>query len=223
MPGRRLSFAENPMKAKQIARAVALFCPLLWSAAPLTAAAAEPTDAHHASGGEAAGPNPMAFDPDLAVFSGVVFLLLVAILGKYAWPAIVMALDERERMIADNIAAAAAKHEDAKRLLGDYEAKLALAAGEVRELLEEARRDAEATKNRITAEARQAADEEKGRVLREIERAKDGALHELAEVSANVAIDLARRVVRENLTADRQSQIVREALSMMSPTGPSRN
>ena len=211
------------MKAMQVVRALALLCCVMWFAGPLSAAAAEPANAHASGGDEAAGPNPMAFDPDLAVFSGVVFLLLVAILGKYAWPAIVMALDERERMIADNIAAAAAKHEDAKRLLGDYEAKLALAAGEVRELLEEARRDAEATKTRIAAEARQAADEEKGRVLRDIERAKDSALHELAQVSADVAIDLTRRVVGESLSTDRQNQIVREALSMMSAAEPSKN
>jgi F-type H+-transporting ATPase subunit b len=196
-------------------RAVALLCCLAWPTVPLTAEAAEPTDAHAASGGdESSVPNPMALDPDLAVFSGFVFLLLLAILAKYAWPAIVTALDERERKIADNIAAAAAKHEDAKRLLGDYEAKLATAAGEVRALLEE---------DRIAAEARRAADEEKGRVLREIERAKDGALHELAEVTANIAIDLTRRVVGEDLTTDRQSQIVREALAMMSAAGPSKN
>ena len=212
------------MRVKPVMRAVALLCCLAWPTVPLTAEAAEPTDAHAASGGdEASVPNPMALDPDLAVFSGFVFLLLLAILAKYAWPAIVTALDERERKIADNIAAAAAKHEDAKRLLGDYEAKLATAAGEVRALLEEARRDAEATKQRIAAEARRAADEEKGRVLREIERAKDGALHELAEVTANVAIDLTRRVVGEDLTTDRQSQIVREALAMMSAAGPSKN
>ena len=55
-------------------------------------------------------PNPLAFDPDLAVFSAVVFLLLYWLLGKFAWPTIAAALDERERKIADNIAAAAARH-----------------------------------------------------------------------------------------------------------------
>jgi len=178
---------------------------------------------HAAASAESENPNPLVFDPDLAIFTAVVFLLLLFVLGKFAWPQIVTALDERERKIADNIAAAEAKHEDAKRLLSEYEAKLATAAGEVRELLEEARRDAEVTKNRIAAEARQASEEEKTRALREIERAKDGAIQDLAHASANVAIDLARKVVREDLTADRQSQIVREALSMMSATGPSKN
>jgi F-type H+-transporting ATPase subunit b len=221
------------MNAKQIACAAWLLRCLVWPAAPVLAQTShDPPDtaiaaAEHAGVEQASttgeSPNPMVFDPDLAFFSGVVFLLLVAILGKYAWPAIAAALDERERKIADNIAAAEAKHEEAKRSLAEYEAKLAFAAGEVRELLEEARRDAESTKNRIMTEARKASEEEKTRALREIERAKDGAIQELAHASAKVAIDLAQKVVREDLTANRQSQIVREALNMMKATGPSRN
>jgi F-type H+-transporting ATPase subunit b len=186
--------------------------------------AEEAAHSEHAAGEEGGeNPNPLVFDPDLAIFSAIVFLLLLGILGKFAWPQIAKALDEREQKISDNITAAAGKHEEAKRMLAGYEAKLASAAGEVRELLEEARRDAEATKTRIAAEARQASEEEKNRALREIERAKNGAIQELANASANVAIDLARKIVREDLTADRQSQIVREALSMMKATDASRN
>src|SRR5947207_139712 len=110
-----------------------------------SASKAGPTAAHAEAAGEEHEPdrNPMAFDPDLAIFSAVIFLLLVAILGKFAWPTIVAALDERERKIADNIAAAEARHEEAKQLLAAHEAKLTAAAGEVRALMEEARRDAE--------------------------------------------------------------------------------
>ena len=90
------------------------------------------------------------------------FLLLFAILSKFAWPQIAAAIDERERKIADDIAAAAEKHEEAKRLLAEHEAKLAAAAGEVRALLDEARRDAEHTKNSIVAEARKAAEGREG-------------------------------------------------------------
>src|SRR5437870_13521471 len=56
------------------------------------------------------GPNPLAVDPDLAIWTAVVFLLLLLVLGKFAWPQITEALEERERKIADNIAAAAARH-----------------------------------------------------------------------------------------------------------------
>ena len=90
----------------------------------------------------------------LAIYTFAVFMLLLAILSKAAWPKISEALAEREKRIEGAIADAAAKHEEAKRLLAEHEAKLAGAAAEVRALLEEARRDAEATKTEIVAEAR---------------------------------------------------------------------
>ena len=96
------------------------------------------------------------FKTDLAIYTIVVFLLLLAILSKFAWPVVIEALEEREKKIEGNISAAAAKHDEAKQLLAEHEAKLARAADEVRELLEEARRDAEHTKGQIIAEAKQA-------------------------------------------------------------------
>lgn len=166
--------------------------------------------------------NPMALDPDLAIFSAVVFLILVAFLGKFAWPTIVSALDERERKIADNIAAAEARNEEAKRLLVEHEAKLAAAAGEIRAMLEDARRDAEQTRKRIEAEGQQAAKDELDRAIREIGRARDAAAQELAITSAKVAVDLARDVVRGEISAERQKQIVHEAISRFG-TAPSAN
>jgi F-type H+-transporting ATPase subunit b len=167
--------------------------------------------------------DPSEFRSDISIYTFVVFLLLLAILSKFAWPPIVRALEAREKYIADQIAAAEARHEDAKKLLAAHEAKLAHAADEVRELLEEARRDAEHTKVQIIAEAKKAAEEERQRAIREVEQAKDAALHELAERSANTAIDLAGRVIREQINPDRQAEIVREALSKLAASKPSAN
>ena len=97
-------------------------------------------------------------------------------------------------------------------LLAEHEAKLAAAAGEVRAMLEEARRDAEHTRKRIEANGHQAAKDELDRAVREIDRARDAAIQDLAVTSANVAIDLARKCRQDELTPERQNQIVREAL-----------
>jgi F-type H+-transporting ATPase subunit b len=184
----------------------------------------EHADPGHAAAGEAAAkPNPLGIDLDLAVWTFVVFILLFLVLKKFAWPQIVAALEERERRIAENIAAAQARHEEAKRLLAEHEAKLAAAAGEVRALLEEARRDAEHTRKSIEQQGHRAAQDELARAIREIDRAKDGAIDELAKASANVAIDLARKVIKEKLSSDEQNQIVRDALSKLSATAPSKN
>ena len=210
---------------------LALWC-AGWATSSALAQEAERAETGHASAGEhseaasdhaAAEPKPLGIDLDLAVWTLVVFVLLFLVLGKFAWPQIVEALEERERKIADNIAAAEARHEDAKRLLAEHEAKLAAAAGEVRELLEEARRDAEHTRKLIAEKGHQDARDELARALREIDRAKDAAVQELAVASANVAIDLARKVVREQLTPEQQNQIVREALGKLAATAPSSN
>src|SRR5690606_31537307 len=156
-------------------------------------------------------------------WTGVVFLLLFAVLSKFAWPAISTALLERERRIEQNIADAAAKHEEAKHLLVEHEARLASAADEVRALLEEARRDAEYTKQQILAEAKQAADQERDRALRDVERAADAAMKNLAETSANLAVDLAGKIVQQNLSAEQHAQLVRDALGKMSRLSPSQN
>lgn len=216
---------------KRTGLAVAIAVGVGWSCA---AAAQSPNEVAHREGptlqaevatehAESAAPNPLVFDPDLAWFSALVFLLLLGVLAKFAWPTITAALDERERKIADNIESAAARHEEAKQLLAEHEKRLAEAAGEVRELLEEARRDAEATKGRIVADARKAADQERDRAVREIEAAKGAAMQDLAVTSAHLAIDLARKVVRQEISADRQTQLVRDALGKLATAEPSEN
>src|SRR5262245_42698769 len=85
------------------------------------AAEAAMQDSPHGGSGGHADPNPLAVDPDLAIWTVVIFLLLFAVLRTFAWPQISAALEERERKIADNIAAAAAKLDDAKRLLAEHE------------------------------------------------------------------------------------------------------
>jgi F-type H+-transporting ATPase subunit b len=191
------------------------------------AAAAAEKGAHEVRaeehGVETGGPNPLAVDPDLAIWTFVVFAVLFILLSIFAWPQIAAGLDERERKIADNIKAAESKLEDARRVLAEHEAKLAAAAGEVRALLEEARRDAEHTKGSIIAEARKAAEGEKERAILEIDRAKDGALHELAVHSANTAIDLAKLVTARELSTERNNELIRDAIAKLPARQPSKN
>jgi F-type H+-transporting ATPase subunit b len=174
--------------------------------------------AHADIGAGDAGANlesPAEFRSDLAIYTFVVFLLLVAILGALAWPKISTALLEREKRIEANIAAAEAKHEDAKRLLAEHEARLASAAAEVKALLDEARRDAEGTKAEIIAEAQKAAKAERDRAVRDIEIAADHALKNMAETSANLAVDLAGKVIRESINPAKQQELVRTALARL--------
>jgi F-type H+-transporting ATPase subunit b len=163
-------------------------------------------------------PNPLVIGPDLAVVTVVVFLLLLAVLSKFAWKPIVEALDRRERSIAENIAAAAAQNEAAKELLSQHEAKLRSTSDEIREMLDEARRNAEAAKAGIIAEAKTAAQAEQQRAVREVQHATDAALRQLAEKTADLAVDLAGKIVTEKLTASDRARLVRDAVAQLPST-----
>ncbi|MEM8947054.1 MAG: F0F1 ATP synthase subunit B [Planctomycetota bacterium] len=210
---------------------VVLACFVLTLCQGSNAAAAASADGHgdqghHDLGHGNAGASlesPAEFRTDLAVYTFAVFMLLLAILGKLAWPKIVTALEEREKRIEGSIAEAEAMNAEAKNMLAQHEAKLATAADEVRELLEEARRDAETTKAQIIADAKQAADQERERAVREVDLAADRAMHKLVETSANMAVDWAGKVAKQSITPDRQAEIVREALSNLASSSPSEN
>ena len=175
--------------------------------------AASDSNGHDQAHGHAAvNPNPLTVDPDLAIVTAIIFLLLLLVLAKFAWRPIIEALDRREQGIADQLDEAKRINLQAQKISADYERKLAAAADEVRELLEEARRDAEATKQRVVAEAQDAAAAERDRAVREIELAKYEALHELSQESVKQAIDLAGQVIRREVKAEDHTGLIKETL-----------
>jgi F-type H+-transporting ATPase subunit b len=90
-------------------------------------------------------------------------------------------------------------------------------------LLEEARRDAEHTKQSILAEAKAGAEAERARALHDIESATDAALKTLAERSAELAIDLAGKILQTKLTPDDHQRLIQEAMAKFPETTPSAN
>lgn len=158
-------------------------------------------------------PNPLEFQSDLAIWTAVIFGVLLLVLKKFAWGPIVEGLEKREQRIAENIAAAEKANEDARLMLAEYERKLAASADEVRAILDEARRDAEHTQQEILAKARADAQAERDRALREIETAKDGALKELGERTADLAVELAGKIVGSRLNSGDHQRLIEEALT----------
>ena len=164
--------------------ALAAFAPLNWilPAMEISTAAAEEDPQEHAgevphgaddghgsgehaddSHGAHANTNPLSSNPDLALFTLIIFALLLLILGKFAWGPIREALERREQSIADQIAEAERSRDEARRLLDEHETKLAHAQDEIRGLMDEARKEADLQKNSILEQAETAAAEQQAR------------------------------------------------------------
>ncbi len=175
--------------------------------------AAHGDDSHAGGHGGHEDPSPLTVDFDLAIFTVVIFAILLGVLWKFAWGPISAALDLREKKISDNIAAAEQLNQEARKLLAEYESKLTAAREEVRGILDEARRDAEHAGQEIVAKARADAQAETQRGKHEIETATAQALNELAQTSANLAVDLAGKIVGAKLTASDHAKLIEESLA----------
>ena len=156
------------------------------------------------------------FKKDIAIYTLVVFILMIVLLRIVAWKPIIAGLDAREQKIIGAIEDARKSADEAQLRLEEYEARLAAAAQEANEIVAEGRRDAEATKDRIIAEATEAAKAERTRAINEIELAKNAALQAVAEQSADMAVALAGKIVGRQLNPEDHSKLVQESLDSLS-------
>ena len=156
------------------------------------------------------------FKKDIAIYTLVVFILMIVLLRIFAWKPIIAGLDAREQKIIGAIEDARKSADEAQQRLEEYEARLAVAAQEANEIVAEGRRDAEATKDRIVAEAAEAAKAEQARAINEIELAKNAALQAVAEQATDIAVALAGKIVGRQLNPEDHSKLVQESLDSLS-------
>lgn len=179
--------------------------------------------AHDEEGHGGAKINPLDFQADLAIWTAVVFLVLMAILWKFAWGPIADGLDKRERRIADQIAAAEQANSEARQMLVEYQGKLAGSEAEVREILDRGRREAEELGRQMLDKTRQDAQRERQRALREIDAATADALKELAARSADLAIELAGKIIQVKVDRAEHARLVEQAVAGFAKIEPGKN
>lgn len=182
-------------------------------------------DGHGAAGGhgDAAGHGeaghggelPMSFTKDLALFSLITFIAYVVVLRVAAWGPLRSGLQRREQGIQQAIADAEANRLKSEQMIAEREAKLAAVQDEIRELLAEARRDADRLKHDIVTTAQTEAEATKNRAIGEIERSRDQALSELFDFVSNNVVGATEKVIGRSLGSEDHNRLVTEALSEM--------
>jgi F-type H+-transporting ATPase subunit b len=155
----------------------------------------------------------------------LIFLLLLAVLGKYAWKPIIEQLRKREDEYNTRVADAEARRKKADELAREYEDRLASIAQEGQEILERSRKTASQERDQLLAEARQEAKRAAEEAHVEIDNARRQARVELQAETARMAADIARRVLQDNLSEDDHRRLLQHAtqqVAQQAETGGSR-
>jgi F-type H+-transporting ATPase subunit b len=152
-------------------------------------------------------------DVDLAIWTLITFVVFLFVLKKLAWGPIIEGLQKRESNMFDNLAAAESARIKAEKLLAEHAAKLDKVQDEVREILAEAKRDAEHTKTEILAVAQKEAEATRQRAVHDIERARDQALDELFNQVGRAVYLATEQVLGRSVTGADNDRLIDEALA----------
>ena len=155
---------------------------------------------------------------DTSLFSSLLFweiisfALLLFILAKFAFPAILKTLEDRERKIKDSLDQAERNRAEAEERLKEYESKLRAAAREAEGILDQAKERAqralEENEQRLMVEAERI----KGEAKREIEHEREKAVREIRGQTADLVLLVAEQVVGRSLTDVDHRRLAEEAL-----------
>jgi F-type H+-transporting ATPase subunit b len=168
----------------------------------------------HAAGTAAQHEVKTPFEGSLinSVTTLVIFVVLLVILGKFAWKPLLAVLQKREEFILNSLEQAKRDREEAEARLREMTERLNNAREEAGKIVEEGRRDAETVRRSMESHARAEADALIERAKREIEIAGDTAVREIYEAAGDLATEIASRVIRKEVSETEHLRLVRESI-----------
>lgn len=145
----------------------------------------------------------------------ITFGLLVWVTMKFVWPPIIQAMQERQKKIADGLAAAErGKHE---QQLAEDKAKLVLheAKQQANEIISQAQKRANELVEASKDTARQESDRIKASAQTEIEQEVHRAREELRKQVGTIAVAGAERILKKEVDPKAHDQVIQDLVAQI--------
>jgi F-type H+-transporting ATPase subunit b len=142
------------------------------------------------------------------VWGVISFVILFAVMWKFAYPAISKLMKTRTETIRGNIDEADRVKTEAETILAEYQSQLADARNESNRIIEEARQAAEAVRSDLVRRAEEEVAELRRRNTEDLVAAQERIVGQLQSQVRTLAIDLAERVVGANLDREQNLRLV---------------
>ena len=157
--------------------------------------------------------------PDFGLFfwMAVVFLCVLAILWKWGFPVIVNMVNERKAYIDGSLQKAREATEKPANIQKEGEALLQEAREKQAEILKEAKQTHDSIVSKADADAREQANKLLAEAKAQIETEKSAAIREIRAQVAELSVQIAEKVVRQNLSTDKsQMELIDKLLDEIS-------
>ena len=163
--------------------------------------------------GAAEGFTPFSINTGMIFWTLLVFGILVVLLWRLGWPALLKSVEEREQRIAKQLADAEKANAEAGRLLEQHKQALDKARAEAQDIMATAKSVAQKEREQLLAKTRDEQEELLERARREIGAEKEKAIQELRREAVDLSIAAASKLVESNLDSDANRRLVLDYLA----------
>ncbi len=169
------------------------------------------TAAAAAAAPDAAAEAAFYLDPHFWV--GVAFALVVVLIYRPVSRGIVAALDARAAKIKSRLDEAFTLREDAQEMLATYRRKQRDAAKEADDIIAHARAEAERLAEQHARDLEESVKRREKMAMDRLAQAEAQAIKEVQDLAVEVAVDAARRVLAQTITAEQAASLVDGAIT----------
>ncbi len=159
--------------------------------------------------------SPFDINGGVIIWTVVIFVILLALLWRLGYPALLKMVEERERRIQKQLEDAERANAEAQRLLEEHKKQIAAARNEAQEILAKAKSVSEKERATLLAKAREEYDALLNRARKDIDAEKDKAIQALRREAVDLSIAAASRVIEANLDTDANRKLVTEFLESL--------
>jgi F-type H+-transporting ATPase subunit b len=184
----------------------------LWLASLALTALSVPAFAQE--GGEAAS-GPLTVEGGLMFWTVLVFVILLLVLRRFAWPAILGAVEAREKALEEQIVQAKRDREEAAALLAEHRKLVQDARAQAHQIVADAKALGDKEREASLAKLKEEQEALLARARAEIQTERDRAVQELRREAVDLSLAAATKLVGQRLDGDADRRIVAEYLASL--------
>ncbi len=152
----------------------------------------------------------LEINPELVIWTAIVFTFLVFVLWKTAWKPIIEAIDTRNNKIKKDLEYAEKMKTETKRIEEEQQAIMDKAHEESLVVIESLKREGMNFRNEEMTEAREKAEKMLNEVHEQINKAKDEAKDKLRELSLELSIDISKKILNRQVDKEKALKYIEE-------------
>jgi F-type H+-transporting ATPase subunit b len=162
--------------------------------------------------------SPFSGNVGNAVWTLAIFIIVVILLGKFAWGPVLALLQQREEFIHRSLSDAKRDRDEAEARLKEYAAKLQSAQREAVGIIEEARREAERLRDELRERAKSEADTLIKNAERQVQLETTRALQQIRKEAVDLSVTIASKLLQRNISSADNERLINDAMKQIEST-----